>query len=587
MARTKTQVLYDQMTLEERKRYPFPRDVNLEDMTEEQKKARERFRKALNKRSQRHRGPNAFTMTQQLYDQMTLEERKRYPFPRDVDLEDMTEEQKKARGRFRKLLNKRAQGPTKQKPVSEISEEQRLRRNEVARQSRARRAQSNAPPPKRIKTKPHKRDIVRHERILAEHQALYDAMSSDDHVKFPFPRDVRPSSTSAYFPVMTDQDREYYHQYRKYVRDTRRKEEKAKMDEMSIAVPAISSSSSSSGTLSENAVCFKECPGCNVMIERTGGCAVMSCSNCDTEFDWNTGFKTRDQKLKEKRELMRKDREQRPEYYKEKERTKYKKMMEDPEKRENERERQRLKERRNRERTSIEEKREYEKVRREIKRARATGRFKRCPICDDTHESRISDFCPEHRRQEKWIKKREIEVLKMLREWEYHPSLHDKTGPCFDGGDSRRSDFVLSGHDTAYTIIVEVDENFHRHNTLECETSRLASLRDQFTGKPLYVIRYAPERRKAKQPTQCIISSKSKKALQRAIAAALELPVPEEGENPLGYAVCFVGYPQTRIDALDDTHQKMQHAAMQAIVKANEVARVRTLERVKKRNQRK
>jgi len=320
---------------------------------------------------------------------------------------------------------------------------------------------------------------------------------------------------------------------------------------------------------------YKECPKCTVMIEHTGGCELISCP-CGVHFSFkypeingeDKDLVAKDIQRNRTNLWMKKDREQNPEKYREKDRAKSKRLMEDPEKAEKERERHRLKSKRARENADPEEAVVYNRKRRDISREKLTGRFKKCPICDDVHESRDSDYCREHRVQEKRIKKREEEVGKLLDQWGFIPVLKNRKGPCGDSKNLRQSDYALAGHDINYHVILEVDEDFHRSYTPECETARLADLRDQFPGKPLFFVRYGVKRRESVTPSQRTISKKSQKELKHCLETIFTLPPPGENELPCGYNMVFIGYPQDRIDLVTSTHERMQHQKMEELQNA-------------------
>lgn len=272
-----------------------------------------------------------------------------------------------------------------------------------------------------------------------------------------------------------------------------------------------------------------------------------------------------EQKAK-KREYAKKDRKNNPEKYKEIDKKQYQKRMASMtvDQLEREAERHRLKARnQNMKKTSTDN-----RAHREVQRENGTGRFKKCPVCGHCHESRISDYCTDHRRQDSKIKEREEEVRKWLwDEWNMIPCLEDKKGPCGDAKNLRRSDFVLYGHDINYTIIVEVDEDAHASYPLECEVARLADLRDQIVGKPLYFVRFGVSRISSNRNT---VSSSSKKELRNCLEMIMNLPAPKEDENPLGYKMVFINYPPERAINFDETRRRMHEEALQKLSRIEE-----------------
>ena len=454
--------------------------------------------------------------------------------------------------------------------------------------------------------------MVFYKLVIQDVQAYWDDMSDKAKAKYPFPiilpREMTKEEKDRFTKAKRTVDRN--HQYKTAAEDpeaheamqAKRKEkrEKARSDETEEEAEerrakwrertneynarlretdpekyreqwkrsnATRSSSSSSSSPQ-----YKECPKCTVMIEHTGGCELISCP-CGLHFSFkypkingeDKDLVAEDIQRNRTNLWMKKDRQENPEKYKEKDKAKLAKRMEDDEKAEKERERHRLKSKRARENTDPEQAAAYNRERREIKRQRLTDGFKKCPICDDVHESKGSDYCREHRAQEKRIKKREEEVGKLLDQWGFIPLLKNRKGPCGDSKNLRKSDYVLAGHDINYNVILEVDEDFHRSYAPECETARLADLRDQFPGKPLFFVRYGVKRRESVNPSQRTISKKSQKELKHCLETIFTLPPPGENELPCGYNMVFIGYPQDRIDLVTSTHERMQHQKMEAL----------------------
>jgi hypothetical protein len=378
----------------------------------------------------------------------------------------------------------------------------------------------------------------------------------------------------------------YMREYNQNLRETDPEKYKEQWKRSNAARSSSSSSSSSSPQ-------YQECPKCTVMIEHTGGCELISCP-CGIHFSFkfpeihgeDKDLVAEDIQRNRTNLWMKQDRKKNPEKYKEKDKAKLAKRMEDDEKAEKERERHRLKSKRARENADPEQAVAYNRERREIKRQRLTDGFKKCPICDDVHQSRDSDYCREHRAQEKRIRKREEEVGKLLDQWGFIPVLKNRKGPCGDSKNLRQSDYALAAHDINYHVILEVDEDFHRSYTPECETARLADLRDQFPGKPLFFVRYGVKRRRSVYPSQCTISKKSQKELKHCLETIFTLPPPGKIELPCGYNMVFIGYPQDRIDLVTSTHERMQHQKMEELQKEKEIREKREYERLKKIRQR-
>lgn len=167
------------------------------------------------------------------------------------------------------------------------------------------------------------------------------------------------------------------------------------------------------------------------------------------------------------------------------------------------------------------------------------------------------------------VKVQETEIGKFLEENGLHPSLRDHTGPCRAQSDSaRRPDFVLKANDVPYTIVVEVDEDYHRGYPAECEVKRMQQIKDAFPEEVLYFVRYAPERIKYKEHGETrlsVILPESKALLLECVRTIIALPKPEPKDIPLGYKVRYLGYPPDRVRDLEETHVRMVHEAEAAV----------------------
>lgn len=188
-----------------------------------------------------------------------------------------------------------------------------------------------------------------------------------------------------------------------------------------------------------------------------------------------------------------------------------------------------------------------------------------CPTCNMKHGSRDYDECISCRKGKFLIKRQEAEVHALLRENEMFPSLCDVKGPCATPNNNRRPDFVFSSADLTHTVILEVDEDYHRSWTPECENTRLGEVQDQFPEKPIFFIRYHPIRRKGKS-SYTTITAQSKKDLIYTLKMVFGLPSPKEDELPCGYDICFIGYPDDRIEELTSTRERMQHDKMKTLM---------------------
>ena len=51
-----------------------------------------------------------------------------------------------------------------------------------------------------------------------------------------------------------------------------------------------------------------------------------------------------------------------------------------------------------------------------------------------------------------------------------------------------------------------------------------------------------------------------------ALKTLFAMSPPKEGELPCGYDICFIGYPEERVQELASTREKMQHDRMQTLM---------------------
>jgi hypothetical protein len=228
----------------------------------------------------------------------------------------------------------------------------------------------------------------------------------------------------------------------------------------------------------------------------------------------------------------REDRKKHPEKYRAIDKKKYEGIMNDPEKLEKERERQRKKEERRRREAKMspeerEAARELERqrhierramVREEVEDCRKRIEEKAYPSCEKHRvclcikchffcSMKGSQYCSEclnSRRAEENQVSIEKEILEYLTSNGYRPSLMNSPGPCDTARTRKRPDMVYYDESMPYTIIIEVDEHSHKSYDSQCEIVRMDEIREQLRGefdtnakgyfrdKPLYYIRYSP-----------------------------------------------------------------------------------------------
>lgn len=260
-----------------------------------------------------------------------------------------------------------------------------------------------------------------------------------------------------------------------------------------------------------------------------------------------------------------------------KERERYKRKMEDPERREEEKKRQREKEQKKRDAiyANPAHHEQYNEYIREYRRAKRMsengpllvdpqGLLPKCVTCN-LYPRGIHDECQSCRKVKTRIRAQEEEVRLLLHTNGFIPSLENVTGPC-NSESPRRADFVFGAHESAYTIVLEVDENYHRSYTPECETVRLQQLKEQYRNKPVFFVRYHPGRPRRGEHSGKIVSQ-SKKELLRCLRTVAALPAPGPNELPCGYNMVFIGYPEERIALLTSTRERMHHEAMALALK--------------------
>ena len=195
--------------------------------------------------------------------------------------------------------------------------------------------------------------------------------------------------------------------------------------------------------------------------------------------------------------------------------------------------------------------------------------YKKCGTCEMAVATTFDDCWP-CRTGAKRVKKFEQEVLAVLVTEKLYWSTYNLQGPCTGKDETRRiADIVYGAEEMSYTVILEIDEDYHRSYTPECETVRMQQLREKYPSKPVFFVRYHPIRCQIKKglvthPGQ--IRDSSKKELIACMKTIFALPPPGEDDLPCGYNVVFLGYPDARVAELASKRESMQHAAMQVIL---------------------
>ena len=302
---------------------------------------------------------------------------------------------------------------------------------------------------------------------------------------------------------------------------------------------------------------------------------------------------------KKRREDMAADRKARPEIFKARDMAKHKKLMENEATAFKERDRQRKKEQRKRDMLKQDKclheawlaaERKRHALRRgpggdeeptEENLAKRRKKYNKhnpvCTVCIVSHCSKVYDDCHSCRRHKKYVNHQENEVLNFFEKHEMFPSLTNKKGPCVvDTTNRRRADMLFfAGNDKNNVVILEVDENEHKHYPVECEVARMSDIRDQYTGRHIICIRYNPCLKKfednvAQASAVEIIREESKKEAFMAVRAALDEPLVV---SEMGYTLRYIGYNDSRIKELSSAHSKMQTEAMSVFTQVKEKSR--------------
>jgi len=160
----------------------------------------------------------------------------------------------------------------------------------------------------------------------------------------------------------------------------------------------------------------------------------------------------------------------------------------------------------------------------------------RCASCVLYSVRREGQMCYGCRVGTNRAKQLEAEVADMLRAWDLHWSSYDSIVPCAGKGCLKRPDFVYLGD--GWVIVIECDENHHRNYEIYCEIGRVGQLKDTLK-LPLFLIRFNPGVRRYD-------------ALKRTIDDAIASGCQAARESPYGIFVAYVGYPNARVEALDE-----------------------------------
>jgi hypothetical protein len=177
------------------------------------------------------------------------------------------------------------------------------------------------------------------------------------------------------------------------------------------------------------------------------------------------------------------------------------------------------------------------------------GGGSKCGVCNLYSVRLKGQWCWSCRKGTARAKQYEAEVEEAILACPSLPrfSYRDRMLPC--APNMRRGDFWFLLED--YSVVLEVDENMHKHYTPECEVTRLQMLHDQRPGSPLHVIRYNPQ---ASMPFKLQV-------LCDHIARALQSQPARQQQT--GIHVDYIGYVEDRMMQLGDAESSMHALAMQ------------------------
>ena len=151
---------------------------------------------------------------------------------------------------------------------------------------------------------------------------------------------------------------------------------------------------------------------------------------------------------------------------------------------------------------------------------------KRCKECHITRVAQKGFMCFGCRTGTDRIKQLEEMVKDYLDAHEFFKmwTYRDSVLPCAPQGNRRRPDFVwiLDTH----LIVLEVDEYAHRDYERDCEASRVTELMEQAGGKPVFLIRFNPQKRLLEEMRRCF-------ATYRTCVVTVDTPL---------LTVSFIGY---------------------------------------------
>lgn len=186
--------------------------------------------------------------------------------------------------------------------------------------------------------------------------------------------------------------------------------------------------------------------------------------------------------------------------------------------------------------------------------------------CTGSAASYYSNFCLLCRNEGT---SQEAQILEFLLEAGINAFLQNRVLPC--GKSKLRPDFVFPLEDRI--VVLEVDENYHRSYTSQCELTRLEELRDEFSAedKALIFCRFNPtlktmtnaftgdvtRQHKIKVGT---VTEVSKWRLFHTLRFLFSRPLQPE-LAPLGYYLLFVDYPDRHVERYFAETSKLRVAA--------------------------
>lgn len=166
----------------------------------------------------------------------------------------------------------------------------------------------------------------------------------------------------------------------------------------------------------------------------------------------------------------------------------------------------------------------------------AHGGGHRCAVCKLINVGKPGKLCYTCRTGTLAYKQQEAELIDKLMEWDLHWSSQDSPIPCAPQGCLKRPDFVF--YTPEWVVVLECDEHYHRNYEIDCEISRIGVLKDNLK-LPMMLVRFNPH-------------AGDYDSLERLMCTDLAHSAQELTLNEFGIHVVYIGYPEKRVNQLND-----------------------------------